>query len=283
MVFGGQGTQWDDKCGISVSMPSAPPVVAMVHSMVCAILPAGTEMSVADHDYYVCLKITSSLTAVLNSGEEPSQSLLSGGPDGQSGAFFSLHCALFAKSNCFNHMALSLYILHSEIIKKLFMDFDDAMSYINWFEADGGGDHNFNHLQNFCVHLAFFILSKADKLMMYQSDDWHSYINALERLMAIAYIGIANHTTRLDPDTPMLLLDIIHNTNSMKQVQDAIAEYEAVRKDAIKLVMRVCLHEQPPTDCSVGNNDKNGLTETFVANNHEGGSSEPNNNVEERS
>eukprot|EP00957_Ditylum_brightwellii_P202899 15332314-Ditylum_brightwellii.AAC.1 len=57
--------------------------------------------------------------------------------------------------------------------------------------------------------------------------------------MAIANIRQANHATYLDPDTPLFLLGILCNTNSMKQVQDVIAEYEAVRKEAVKFVMRV--------------------------------------------
>eukprot|EP00957_Ditylum_brightwellii_P109773 8372387-Ditylum_brightwellii.AAC.2 len=160
----------------------------MAPSMVHAILPAGTEVSAADHDCYACLKIIPLATAVFNIGEELSESLLSVSPDGQSRAFFSLHCALFAKSNCFDHITVSLYILHSERIKKLVArkklpdtllhtsyqllsdteqrDVDDAMSYIHWFEVDCGGDCNFNHFPNFCVHLAFSILLKVDKLMM---------------------------------------------------------------------------------------------------------------------
>eukprot|EP00957_Ditylum_brightwellii_P047085 3575630-Ditylum_brightwellii.AAC.1 len=100
--------------------------------------------------------------------------------------------------------------------------------------------------------------------------------------MAIANMGLANHTTHLDPDTPPFLSDILCNTNSIKQLQDVIAEYDAVRKEASKFVMRVYLHEQPPTDGSVVNNDENGVIETYVANNDENGGSEPNDNVEER-
>eukprot|EP00957_Ditylum_brightwellii_P175112 13332562-Ditylum_brightwellii.AAC.1 len=202
-------------------------------------------------------------------------------------------------------MTVSLYILRSERIKKLiamkqFPDIllhtsyhaspateqravDNATPCMHWFEADGGSDCNFNHFQNFCVHLAFFILSKVDKLVMYQSDAMHLYLNTVERLMVIVNIELANHATCLDPDTSLFLLDTICDTNSMKQVQDVIAKYEVVRKDAIKFVMRVCSHEQPPTDGSVASNDEDGGTETSVANNDKDGGSKPNNNVEKRS
>eukprot|EP00957_Ditylum_brightwellii_P171927 13089312-Ditylum_brightwellii.AAC.2 len=76
--FGLEGHSGDDKCDILVSIPNTPPVVAMACIMVHAILPDGTEVSAANHDYHACLKITQLATAVLNIGKEPSESLLSG-------------------------------------------------------------------------------------------------------------------------------------------------------------------------------------------------------------
>ena len=59
-----------------MAMPNSPPVVATAHSTVRAIIPAETETFAADHDYHVYLKITPSTTAVLNTREESSESLL---------------------------------------------------------------------------------------------------------------------------------------------------------------------------------------------------------------
>eukprot|EP00957_Ditylum_brightwellii_P171926 13089312-Ditylum_brightwellii.AAC.1 len=47
--------------------------------------------------------------------------------------------------------------------------------------------------------------------------------------------------------------------------------------------MKICSHEQPPSDGSVVNDDENGGTKTSVATNDEDGGREPNNNMEERS
>eukprot|EP00957_Ditylum_brightwellii_P055031 4171481-Ditylum_brightwellii.AAC.1 len=67
--------------------------------------------------------------------------------------------------------------------------------------------------------------------------------------MAIANIGVANHAECLYPDTPLFLLAIVCNTNSMKKGV---------------------------------NKDEDGGKEISVANNDEDGGSEPNYNVEER-
>jgi len=192
---------------ISVAMVDPPLVVAAAHIMIRTILPDGTEVSAAEHDYHACIEISPSATVVLSIVEEPSESLLSGSPDRHRGVFISLHCALFAKSNCFNHMAVSLFILRSEKFKKLvvmkqlfdallrtsYQDLyeaeqktvDDAMPYIHWFKVDGGGDCNFNHFRHFFTHLAFFILSKVDKPVIYRSATGHSYLNTVEKVMAV--------------------------------------------------------------------------------------------------
>eukprot|EP00957_Ditylum_brightwellii_P207043 15351222-Ditylum_brightwellii.AAC.1 len=47
--------------------------------------------------------------------------------------------------------------------------------------------------------------------------------------------------------------------------------------------MKVCSHEQPPSDGSVVNDDEVGGTEAYVANNDEDWGREPNNNVEKGS
>ena len=111
--FGIEVHSGDDKCGIPVARPGLP-VVATAHSTTRAILPAGTIVTAADHDYGAPFKITPSATGILNIGLDPSESLLSGGEDGRGQIFVSFHDAIFDKSNCLNHMASSLFILRSE-------------------------------------------------------------------------------------------------------------------------------------------------------------------------
>eukprot|EP00957_Ditylum_brightwellii_P081633 6209916-Ditylum_brightwellii.AAC.1 len=92
----------------------------------------------------------------------------------------------------------------------------DSMSFIHGFEADGGGDHNFNHLQNFLGHIGFF-KSKVEKRVTYCSAAGHSYLNAIEWVMTIANIGLAKHATEFDPATPPFLLDILQHVGTMQQ------------------------------------------------------------------
>eukprot|EP00957_Ditylum_brightwellii_P187928 14308328-Ditylum_brightwellii.AAC.1 len=113
---------------------------------------------------------------------------------------------------------------------------DDYMPFIHGFEADGSGDHNFNHLQNFLARIGFFVLSRVDKLVTYRSAAGHSYLNTIEWVISIANIGLANHATELDPTTPHFLLDILQHLGTMQQVQNNIKEYDDVRKEAIKFV-----------------------------------------------
>ena len=98
----------DDKCGVDVSKPDCP-VVATSHSKTKAILPANTEVHGSVHDYS-CYKATPSLSARLHIEEKPTESLFSGGKEGLGKIFVSVHDAIFEKSNCFNHNAVSLHI-----------------------------------------------------------------------------------------------------------------------------------------------------------------------------
>ena len=95
----------------------------------------------------------------------------------------------------------------------------DAMPFVIGFEADGGGDRNFMHLQNFLAIVVFFPVAKCDKLVVYRSA---AGLNTIEQTISIINIGLANHSTCLDPDSPPFLLDILSNCGSMKRVRDVL-------------------------------------------------------------
>ena len=160
-------------------------------------------------------------------------------------------------------MASSLFILRSEQIKLLVEEkqlpeaslniayeslpqqqqqsVDDAMPFVIGFEVDGGGDRNVMHLQNFLAIIAFVSVAKCDKLVVYRSAAGHLYLylNTIERAISIINIGLANHTTCLDPDSPQFLLDILSNCGSMKQLRNVLVDYDSVLVEALKFLHRV--------------------------------------------
>ena len=107
----------DYKCGIPVACPTCP-VAATVHSTVRAILPEDGEWHAADHDYST-FKITPSVTLSINIGEEPGDSLFSGGVDGNGRMHASLHDSIFEKSDNYRHLASASGVLRTNRIKKL--------------------------------------------------------------------------------------------------------------------------------------------------------------------
>ena len=119
---------------------------------------------------------------------------------------------------------------------------DDLMPFVLGLEADGGGDRNHMHVQNWLAHLALQLVIKSDKLFSYRSVAGYSYLNAIERGMSIANVGFANHATCLDPNTPEFLMDVIGNASTMKQVREIVAEYDSLVCEALKFVRQIEEH-----------------------------------------
>ena len=98
------------------------PIAATAHSTVKAYVPVDVDVQAADHDYESLSKVIPSVSLIMNIGEEPGDSLLSGGVDGNGKLYVSLHDSTFHKSTNFHHMSTSLDILRTRRIKKLVQD-----------------------------------------------------------------------------------------------------------------------------------------------------------------
>ena len=245
----------DDKCGIPVALPDCP-VAATAHSTVQAILPEDSECIAADHDYSK-FKITPSVSLSMNIGEEPGDSLFSGGVDGNGTIYASLHDATFEKSDNYRHLTSALDILRSKRIRMLVKDgllpadslnikykdlcapnkqiVDDHMPFILGFETDGGGDHRNTIFQNFMAYTGFFFASKCDKIFIFRGCPGYSYLNTCERSMALLNIALANLALNIDANTPNWLLKVLSGLGSMKEVRAAIAQYEIDLERAIEI------------------------------------------------
>ena len=61
----------DDKASITVSHPETP-IAATTYNNVQAVVPSGTEILAADHDYSGLAKIIPSVTVDMHIGQDPS-------------------------------------------------------------------------------------------------------------------------------------------------------------------------------------------------------------------
>ena len=84
----------DDKASILVSY-SETPVAATVYNNVQTVVPAGTKIHAADHDYSGLAKIVPSVSVDMNIGQDPNESVLSGGEGGHGQIYASLHDEVF--------------------------------------------------------------------------------------------------------------------------------------------------------------------------------------------
>ena len=140
----------------------------------CAVVPANTEIHAADHDYTGTGKIVPSVIVDFNIGQDPSESLLSGGKDGNGMIYVSVHDGVFQKSNNYRHVASAIRVVREKCIAMLVEDkllpeaclhikykdlcapqrelVDNVMPYVFGMEVDGGFDHNNTLLQNILAH-----------------------------------------------------------------------------------------------------------------------------------
>ena len=101
------------------------------------------------------------------------------------------------------------------------------MPYVALLETDGGPDHNLKFLHNILSLLALFKLGKMDKLVAVRGCPGLSYLNTVERCMAILNLGLANLALMIDPTAPEWLFNVLEGCGSMKEVQSAVALYDA--------------------------------------------------------
>lgn len=101
------------------------------------------------------------------------------------------------------------------------------MPYVALLETDGGPDHNLKFLHNILSLLALFKLGNMDKLVAVRGCPGLSYLNTVERCMAILNLGLANLALVIDPTSPEWLFDVLEGCGSMKEVRSAVALHDA--------------------------------------------------------
>ena len=67
-----------------------------------------------------------------------------------------------------------------------------ALAYLVLIECDGGPDHNLTFLSNQLALFGLFLIGNMDKLVAVCGCPGHSYLNIVERSMAILNLGLAN-------------------------------------------------------------------------------------------
>ena len=101
------------------------------------------------------------------------------------------------------------------------------MPYVALLGTDGGPDHNLKFLHNILSLLALFKLGKMDKLVAVCGCPGLSYLNTVERCMAILNLGLANLALVINPTAPDWLFDVLKRCGSMREVQSAVALHDA--------------------------------------------------------
>ena len=247
---------FDDKASIKVVDDPDCPVAATTYNRVRAVVPENTEIHAADHDYSGTGKIVPSVIVDFNIGKSPSESLLSGGVDGNGMIYVAVHDGVFLKSDNYRHVASGIRLLRNQCISMLvdenllletcrhikYKDLcapqqelvDDFMPFVFGYEVDGGCDHNNTNFQNMLAYIGGFFLTRCDRNFIYRGCPGHSYLNTPERAMPLFNLVLANHSCSIDPNTPPWLRKILHGCTSMNQVRISIAEHDAELVKAIE-------------------------------------------------
>ena len=113
---------FDDKASIKVVDDPDCPVAATTYNQVRAVVPGNTEIHAADHDYSGTGKIIPSVIVDFNIGKNSSESLLSGGVDGNEMMYVAVHNGIFQKSDNYRHVASRIRLLRNECISMLVED-----------------------------------------------------------------------------------------------------------------------------------------------------------------
>ena len=246
----------DDKANVDVSEDYTCPVAATAYQRARAVVPGNTEIHSADHDYNGTAKIAISVTCDFNIGTDPSESLLSGGEEGNGAIHVEVHDAVFHKSTNYHHMMSAVRIVRQKRIRMLVRDdelpsevvnteyhhlsesqrtlVDGAMPVLCGQEVDGGQDHKNTHFQNMLAYIGGALLLRCDRFFIFRGCPGNSYLNTTERAMPLLNLSLANHSAFIDPETPDWLRLILHQCSSLNQVRLAIAEHDEELKKAIK-------------------------------------------------
>ena len=183
-----------------------------------------------DHDWSI-LKAAASVTFTLNIGEDPGESLFSGGENGQGEITVSLHDSIFNPSTSRHHAVLMLGCLREKVqlVAENTTYVDNAaeiteevvnkcMPYMVFLETSGGPDHNIKHWRNVLSLFTIFLVGNInkDKLCAAYGCPGHSYLNTVERCMSILNLGLTNLSLTMDPEAPEWFHDFLNGNNSMK-------------------------------------------------------------------
>ena len=246
----------DDKASIKVVNDPDTPVAATTYNRARAVVPQNTEIHAADHDFTGTGKIVPSVIVDCNIGKDPSESLLSGGEDGNGMIFVAVHDGVFEKSDNYHHVASIVRLTRNRCINMLVDDkllpetnrhvqykdlcaaqrkiVDDAMPYVIGNEIDGGGDHSNTNFQNMCAYIGGFFLLRCDRYFISRGCPGHSYLLVAERAMPLLNLALSNHSCSIDPNAPDWVRRILQECSSLNQVRKAVALYDEELGKAIE-------------------------------------------------
>eukprot|EP00957_Ditylum_brightwellii_P085149 6474855-Ditylum_brightwellii.AAC.1 len=152
----------DNKAGIRASHLECP-VAATAHNKTKAIAADGVEVIAADHNWS-CFTIITSLTNRFSIGEDPSDSLFSGGPD-ETGQILRKSCIkMLVKVGELSNTVLNVDF--DELTEEQQKVVHSAMPLKFIYEVDGGGVHNNMHLQNMLAYIAGHFEMGIDKTVI---------------------------------------------------------------------------------------------------------------------
>lgn len=93
------------------------------------------------------------------------------------------------------------------------------MHYVLLVETDGEPGHNIKFQRNSLSLFAAFLIGGMDKLVAIRGCSGHSYLNRVEKCMAILNLGLANIALCFDLEAPDWIIELINGNKSMKQVR----------------------------------------------------------------
>lgn len=237
-------TGCDDKTSIPIGRKT--PISAIGNQSSRAIVSSETVPEAADHDWH-CERLTPSVIHRMNISEDPSDSLYSGGTDGNGKTFVSIHNQTLDPSSGIKHTAHFYEYLCHEANSETHNSSSNndstksSFPYSVLIEADGGPDHNLTFLSNKIALLGLFLIGNMDKLTATRGCPGLSYLNTAERAMANLNIGLSCLSLSLDPNMDKWLYDnILKSATTMKATRKNILEYDEEKQIAIDILERRC-------------------------------------------
>ena len=138
--------------------------------------------------------------------------------------YVSVHYTTFDPSTGINNSANLLRVMRTRIGTNE----SSCPFHLVGLKTDGGGDHNYKHVQNQLALFVLFLLGNTDKLNMTHGCPGIYFLNTAERAMDFLNIGLSvfDLKSNVQVGNEFLMDEVIGKASLMKSSRAAVHEYD---------------------------------------------------------